>query len=73
MPPPSGGPWWPNLGENEFLVAGVYGKIDFSSATARKRSFRRVEEGSYENGTFKPIWVWNGDEIDYGLSFFSAP
>jgi beta-galactosidase GanA len=61
------------LGENEFLVAGVYGKIDFSSVTGRKRSFRRVEEGSYESGTFKPIRIWNGDETDYGLSFFSAP
>ena len=61
------------LGESDFLVAGVYGKIDFTSSTGRKRSFRRVEEGGYEGGVFKPIRIWNGDETDYGLSFFSAP
>jgi len=61
------------LGENEFLVAGVYGKIDFTSITGRKRSFRRVEEGGYENGVFQPVRIWNGDETDWGLSFFSAP
>lgn len=61
------------LGENEFLVAGLYGKIDFSSATGRKRSFVRVEEGSYVRGVFQPIRIWNGDETDWGLSFYSAP
>jgi beta-galactosidase GanA len=61
------------LGENEFLVAGVYGKIDFTPSAGRKRSFQRVEEGSYEDGVFKALRIWNGDETDYGLSFFSAP
>jgi beta-galactosidase GanA len=61
------------LGENEFLVAGLYGKIDFSSASGRKRSFVRVEEGSYVRGVFHPIRIWNGDETDWGLSFYSAP
>ena len=67
----SGGPTDNVLGI--WKVAGVYGKIDFTSITGRKRSFRRVEEGGYENGVFQPVRIWNGDETDWGLSFFSAP
>ena len=72
-PTPIGGCVVGKLGENEFLVAALHGKVDFSSITGRKRSFVRVEEGSYENGVFKPIRIWNGDETDWGLSFFGAP
>jgi beta-galactosidase GanA len=61
------------LGKNEFLVTAAYGKVEFSSATGAKRDFLRVEEGGFENGVFKPLRIWNGDETDYGLSFFSAP
>jgi hypothetical protein len=61
------------LGENEFLVAGLYGKIDFKSITGGKRDFLRVEEGTFAGGVFKPIRIWNGDETDYGLCFYSAP
>jgi beta-galactosidase GanA len=72
-PTPIGRALVAQLGENEFLVAGAYGKIDFTSRTGRKRSFVRVEEGAYEGGVFKPIRIWNGDETDYGLSFFAVP
>jgi beta-galactosidase GanA len=34
--------------------------------------FDRVEEGTYENGQWKFIRVWNGDQTDYGLNFSSA-
>jgi beta-galactosidase GanA len=63
------------LGENEFLVTVAYGKIDFTpSAAGAHRDFLRVEEGGYENGVFRPIRIWNGDETDYGgLSFYAAP
>jgi beta-galactosidase GanA len=63
------------LGENEFLVTVAYGKIDFTpSAAVAHRDFLRVEEGGYENGVFRPIRIWNGDETDYGgLSFYAAP
>jgi len=37
------------------------------------RQFLRVEEGTYEDGTFKPIRIWNGDETDWGLDFSSEP
>jgi len=61
------------LGEDEFLVTAAYAKVDFTPANGLKRGFRRVEEGAYEDGVFKPIRIWNGDETDYGLSFYSAP
>jgi Domain of unknown function (DUF5597)/Beta-galactosidase len=37
------------------------------------RQFLRVEEGTYEDGAFKPIRIWNGDETDWGLDFSSEP
>jgi hypothetical protein len=37
------------------------------------RQFLRVEEGSFENGVFKPIRDWNGDETDWGLDFGEEP
>jgi hypothetical protein len=32
-----------------------------------------AEQGSYENGAWKPIKLWNGDETDRGLSFHETP
>ena len=61
------------LGENEFLVTVAYGKIAFTPSSGAHTDFLRVEEGSYENGVFKPIRIWNGDETDYGgLSFYAG-
>jgi hypothetical protein len=37
------------------------------------RLFLRVEEGRYENGVFKFLRVWNGDETDWGLRFDEEP
>jgi hypothetical protein len=28
-----------------------------------------AEEGSYQNGSWKPVRLWNGDETDRGLQF----
>ena len=39
----------------------------------RHRQFLRVEEGTYENGVFKFLRIWNGDETDWGLNFSSEP
>ena len=64
------------LGENEFLVTGYMGRVDFKIADAAagaQREFLRVEEGGYEGGVFKPTRIWNGDETDWGLNFGSAP
>jgi hypothetical protein len=37
------------------------------------RQFLRVEEGAYENGTFKFSRILNGDQTDWGLNFASDP
>lgn len=37
------------------------------------RQFLHVKEGTYENGAFKFLRIWNGDETDYGLSFGAEP
>jgi hypothetical protein len=31
-----------------------------------------AEEGVYENGAWKPLRLWNGDETDRGLQFRQA-
>ena len=75
-PEPTGRAFVAQLADNEFLVAGFFCRVDFHVAdpTSRKqREYVRVEEGSYENGTFKPIRIWNGDQTDWGLNFASVP
>ena len=64
------------LAENQFLVTGFFCRVDFhptDAASGKQRDFIRVEEGSYENGTFKPTRIWNGDQTDWGLNFTSVP
>ena len=64
------------IGENLFLVTGFFCRIDFQVSDAesgKQREFLRVEEGTYENGVFKPIRIWNGDQTDWGLNFTSSP
>jgi beta-galactosidase GanA len=65
------------LGDDQFLVAGFHCRVDFQpsglAAAGRQREYLRVEEGSYENGAFKPLRIWNGDQTDWGLNFTSAP
>lgn len=62
------------LGENRFLVTGLSCGVDFRPNAADKhRQFLRVEEGTYDNGVFKMVRVWNGDETDWNLNFRSEP
>src|ERR1039458_9728724 len=62
------------LKDNQFLVAGFSCRIDFRPADADKhRQFLRVEEGVYENGAFRFLRIWNGDETDWGLNFGAEP
>jgi hypothetical protein len=62
------------LKDNQFLVAGFFSRVDFSSTTPdMRRQFLRVEEGTYENGVFKFLRVLNGDQTDGGLDFSSEP
>lgn len=73
---PVGGAIVGKLGEDEFLVTGRLCRVDFQTADAAsksKREFLRVEEGVYENGVFRRVRIWNGDQTDWGLNFGPSP
>ena len=75
-PEPIGRALVAQLADNQFLVAGFFCRVDFrvsDASNGKQREFLRVEEGTYENGTFHPIRIWNGDQTDWGLNFTSAP
>ncbi len=64
------------LADDEFLVTGRLCRVDFKPAdpaSKSKREFIRVEEGTYENGAFRPVRIWNGDQTDWGLNFGASP
>jgi hypothetical protein len=57
------------LGENEFILIGTLCHFTFKplGANAVKAwQYLKVEEGKYENGTFKLLRIRNGDETDWG-------
>jgi beta-galactosidase GanA len=72
-PEPIGRALVAKIGENEFLVTGAYCRVDFKATSGGQRDFVRVEEGGYEQGAFRPLRIWNGDETDWGLDFRAAP
>ena len=62
------------LADDEFLVAGLFCRVDFRPVMqGAQREYVRVEEGGYEYGTFRAARIWNGDQTDWGLNFASAP
>jgi beta-galactosidase GanA len=62
------------LGPDEFLVTGVSARVDFRPVdTAKHRAFVKVEEGTYVDGKWKFLRIWNGDQTDYGLNFTTKP
>jgi beta-galactosidase GanA len=64
------------LGPDEFLVTGVSTRVDFrptDAANGKHREFVRVEEGTYVDGKWKFLRIWNGDQTDYGLNFTTQP
>jgi len=63
------------LGPDEFLVTGVDASVSFHRPGKRPGMRMQVlsaEEGSYENGVWKPVRLWNGDETDRGLQFYAG-
>jgi beta-galactosidase GanA len=71
-PEPTGRVLVAQLKDNQFLVAGLFCRVDFTPAdAAKRRQFLRVEEGAYENGVFKFGRILNGDQTDWGLNFGS--
>ena len=64
------------LASNQFLVAGFHVRIDFEpsdKSSGKQRLFLKAEEGRYENGVFRAIRIWNGDQTDWGLNFAGIP
>ena len=63
------------LGPDEFLVTGVDASVSFhlpGKLPGMRMQVLSVEEGSYENGVWKPVRLWNGDETDRGLQFYAG-
>jgi len=64
------------LGPDEFLVTGVDASVFFHLPGKQPWIHSQIltaEQGTYENGEWKPLRLWNGDENDHGLSFHQKP
>jgi beta-galactosidase GanA len=73
-PEPLGRALVAQLKDDQFLVTGLLSRVDFQPVDAKKhRQFLRVEEGTYENDTFKFTRILNGDQTDWGLNFSTEP
>jgi beta-galactosidase GanA len=75
-PDPVGRALVAQLGPDEFLVTGVSARVDFhptDTASGKHRAFVKVEEGTYADGKWKFLRIWNGDQTDYGLNFTTTP
>jgi uncharacterized protein DUF5597/glycosyl hydrolase family 42 (putative beta-galactosidase) len=72
---PSGKALIIRLGEDSFLVTGTLCRISFrptAKAKGKAWQYDKVEEGRYENGSFEPRRILNGDETDWGGPTFGA-
>jgi hypothetical protein len=72
---PSGKAMVVELGENEFILIGTQCRFTFRPAGAnagKEWQYLKVEEGRYENGTFKLLRIRNGDETDWGGPYIGA-
>jgi beta-galactosidase GanA len=75
-PVPQGGALIGRLGPDEFLVTGVHARVSLElahPAGGLQAQYARVEQGTYVDGVWKLIRVWNGDQVDWGLNFTSVP
>ncbi|MDR3777135.1 MAG: DUF5597 domain-containing protein [Terracidiphilus sp.] len=64
------------LGPDEFLVTGFDASIIFHLPGKMPWIHSQIisaEQGTYENGVWKPLRLWNGDETDRGLCFYQKP
>jgi hypothetical protein len=64
------------LGPDEFLVTGVDASVTFHLPGKQAWMHSEIvtaEQGAYENGAWKPLRLWNGDETDRGLCFYQKP
>ncbi|MGA2651241.1 MAG: DUF5597 domain-containing protein [Terracidiphilus sp.] len=64
------------LGPDEFLVTGVDASVSFhlpGKLPWIRSQILTAEQGTYEDGVWKPLRLWNGDETDRGLCFHEKP
>jgi hypothetical protein len=64
------------LGPDEFLVTGIDASVSFHLAGKLPWIHSQIvtaQQGAYENGVWKPLRLWNGDETDRGLCFYQKP
>lgn len=64
------------LGPDEFLITGVDASVVFhlpGKPAWIHSQILTAEQGSYDNGVWKPVRLLNGDETDRGLSFYDKP
>ncbi len=64
------------LGPDEFLVTGIDARVSFGlspTLAGQHMEYLRVEQGVYENGKWKFLRIWNGDQTDWGLNFKHKP
>jgi hypothetical protein len=64
------------LGPDEFLVTAMDASVSFHLPGKLPWIHSQIvtaEQGTYENGVWKPIRLWNGDETDRGLWFYQKP
>jgi hypothetical protein len=64
------------LGPDEFLVTGIDASVTFhlpGKLPWMRSEIISAEQGTYDNGVWKPLRLWNGDETDRGLTFHQQP
>ena len=64
------------LGPDEFLVTGIDASVTFHLPGKMPWIHSQVvtaQQGNYEDGAWKPLRLWNGDETDRGLCFYEKP
>ena len=60
------------LGPDEFVVTGIDASVSFhlpGKLAGQRMQILSAEQGYYEDGVWKKLRLWNGDETDRGLSF----
>jgi hypothetical protein len=64
------------LGPDRFLVTGIDASVSFHLPGKKpwmRSQIVSAEQGAYDNGAWKPLRRWNGDETDRGLCFYDTP
>jgi hypothetical protein len=64
------------LGPDKFLVTGMDASVSFHLPGKKpwiRSQIVSAEQGAYDNGAWKSLRRWNGDETDRGLRFFGTP